>query len=723
MVDNQFIIILFLQNKNILCGLIDSLIWTYQPFFIKKSSGMGIIMKFYDDIINVKGIGEKSAELFHKLNINTISDLLFHIPKTFEVFDKPKDIKKCTDQEMVSVLGRLKPNSFQTIKRGKYTITSIVVICENTSLNVKFFHMPYLKKMILPNTSYIFRGLIHIDKFGYHMVHPKVYKTEEYERICGQLQPIYTLTKGITNHAVQKAVNTVIHDLTFPEDFLPETDIKQLELIPLREAIKIIHFPDCVENWINARKRLVFNEFLEFLIQTKQTEKNNYPFDKQLIAVADTNRFIEALPYNLTSSQKKVWNEIEEDLQKNVCMNRLVQGDVGSGKTIIAFLALLFCAANGRQGSLMAPTEVLAKQHFDSLSEFTQKFHLCFKPILLVGSMSLKDKKKARSGIEDGTYNVIIGTQALIQSGVNYHDLALVITDEQHRFGVKQRESFVNKGGQAHVLVMSATPIPRTLAMILYSNLSISVINEMPVGRLPIKNCIIEPKLRNKSYQFICDEIKKGHQAYIVCPMVESNDDEGLENVLDYTEKLKEVFPKEVIIAFLHGKMAPKEKNEIMERFESREIDILVSTTVIEVGINVPNATVMMIENSERFGLAQLHQLRGRVGRGIDQSYCIFLTGNSSSKTMERLKILLESNDGFYIADKDLSLRGPGDLFGIRQSGELGFVIGDIYQDSSILIMASQYLDDIYSKNGIFLSDILSKIDCFKINSVDFRTI
>ena len=443
-----------------------------------------------------------------------------------------------------------------------------------------------------------------------------------------------------------------------------------------------------------------------------------------MISVADTLRLIEALPYQLTNAQHNVWNEIEQDLQQSVCMNRLVQGDVGSGKTIIAILALLMCAANNRQGCFMAPTEVLAKQHYDNIRELCKAYKLAIKPVLLLGSMSTKDKKEIQNGIQNGDYNVIIGTQALIQKKVQYKNLSLVITDEQHRFGVRQREALANKGDEVHVLVMSATPIPRTLAMILYGDLSTSVLNEMPVGRLPIKNCVIEPKLRNKSYQFIIDKIKKGRQAYIICPMVESNDDDELENVVDYTEKLKEIFPKDIILSYLHGKMTLKEKSDIMEHFANHEIDVLISTTVIEVGINVPNATVMMVENAGRYGLAQLHQLRGRVGRGKEQSYCIFITNKTDDKTMKRLNVLLESNDGFYIADKDLELRGPGDLFGIRQSGDLGFLIGDIYQDSNVLMLANSYVEQLLSNAGPDeISNITTIMNSLNMNSVDFRTI
>ena len=381
-------------------------------------------------------------------------------------------------------------------------------------------------------------------------------------------------------------------------------------------------------------------------------------------------------------------------------MNRLIQGDVGSGKTILAFLALLLNAANGYQGALMAPTEVLAKQHFLTICDLTQKYHLLFKAILLTGSMSAKEKREAYKKIETGEVNVIIGTHALIQEKVIYHNLGLVITDEQHRFGVRQRESLSEKGTKVHVLVMSATPIPRSLALIMYGDLDISSVDELPANRMPIKNCVVTKEFRVKSYEFILQQIKEGRQVYIICAKVgdnatiedESELDDGIENVIDYTESLKNYFSDEVRIRYLHGKMKAKEKNDIMEQFTNHDIDILVSTTVIEVGINVPNATVMLIENAERFGLAQLHQLRGRVGRGSAQSYCIFINNKPNAHTSERLEILNHSNDGFYIANEDLRLRGPGDLFGIMQSGDLRFKLGDIYTDAKLLITISNFL-------------------------------
>ena len=621
-------------------------------------------MQLSDSIIKIKGIGEKSASLFHKINIDTVGQLLFHIPKRFVIFEKALSPDKCVSQETVSIKGILYSGTIRTKHAGKHIISTAVINCDGISVEIRFFNMPYIRNIILSNTCYVFRGILQQEYGKYRMLQPKIFKEDDYEAICGTLQPVYSLTKGITNHTIQKAVTSSIKESSIPEDFLTDKQIEQFNLKSIKQALYDIHFPQNENDWLIARNRLVFNEFFFFLYQMKRedTSTRKLPFSNPMISVADTLRLIEALPYQLTNAQHNVWNEIEQDLQQSVCMNRLVQGDVGSGKTIIAILALLMCAANNRQGCFMAPTEVLAKQHYDNIRELCKAYKLAIKPVLLLGSMSTKDKKEIQNGIQNGDYNVIIGTQALIQKKVQYKNLSLVITDEQHRFGVRQREALANKGDEVHVLVMSATPIPRTLAMILYGDLSTSVLNEMPVGRLPIKNCVIEPKLRNKSYQFIIDKIKKGRQAYIICPMVESNDDDELENVVDYTEKLKEIFPKDIILSYLHGKMTLKEKSDIMEHFANHEIDVLISTTVIEVGINVPNATVMMVENAGRYGLAQLHQLRGRVGRGKEQSYCIFITNKTDDKTMKRLNVLLESNDGFYIADKDLELRGPGDL-------------------------------------------------------------
>ena len=380
-------------------------------------------------------------------------------------------------------------------------------------------------------------------------------------------------------------------------------------------------------------------------------------------------------------------------------MNRLVQGDVGSGKTILAFLALLVCSANSRQGCLMAPTEVLAVQHFEALTEMTEKYGLCTKPILLTGSMTLKQKKEAYARIKSGDADVIIGTHALIQDKVEYRDLALVVTDEQHRFGVRQRECLANKGEGVHVLVMSATPIPRTLAIVLYGDLEVSVLDEMPKNRLPIKNCVVDPSFRKKAYAFLEAQVEAGHQVYVICPMVEAGEDsaDGLENVTDYTEKLKAALNSSIRVAALHGKMKAAQKQEIMDAFGAGQIDVLVSTTVIEVGINVPNATV----------------------RGHAQSFCIFMTGDGSGAKNKRLDVLNHSNDGFFIANEDLKLRGPGDLFGIRQSGDLDFGLGDIYQDSDVLMLAGELADQVLSGDVVLPEKEFGLFE----KSIDYRTI
>ena len=441
---------------------------------------------------------------------------------------------------------------------------------------------------------------------------------------------------------------------------------------------------------MQARRRLVFEEFFFFALALHQMKqgKHQKPSPYEMNTFELPEKLMDRLPFDLTDGQKRAWEDIRQDLTSGVVMNRLIQGDVGSGKTIVAVLALLACVENGHQGAIMVPTEVLAEQHLKTFQEYLEPFDI--RVDLLVGSMTASQKRRVYEALEMGMTDIVIGTHALIQEKVHYKDLALVVTDEQHRFGVRQREEFSQKGLEPHMLVMSATPIPRTLAIILYGDLDISVIDVMPSDRLPIKNCVVGTSYRPKAYEFIEAQVRQGHQVYIICPMVEESENMEAENVTDYTDTMKGTLSPSIRVECLHGKMKAGAKNDIMERFAAGEIDVLVSTTVIEVGINVPNATVMMVENAERFGLAQLHQLRGRVGRGSAQSYCIFMAGNSSRETMERLNILGGSNDGFYVAEQDLKLRGPGDLFGIRQSGVLEFRMGDVFQDSRVLEQASE---------------------------------
>lgn len=683
-------------------------------------------MDWNSDLTSVKGIGEKTVKLFHKLDIYTVRDLLYYLPRDYEKYEEPKSISECKSGGVITIRARIPNQNIELRKAGRLVLLKFYLLEGDKKIDITYFNMAFLKNTFWPGQEYIFRGKLEEKKGRLSMDQPKFYKPEEYQKFLNTLQPVYSLTKGLTSSFIQKAVKEILKNISLEQELLPEYMVEKHKLCSRKYAFEALHFPKFEEEVIRARKRLVFEEFLAFCInvKTKRDVDMNLMVASPLLKTAATARLLEQLPYKLTKAQLKAWEQIENDMAGDYAMNRMVQGDVGSGKTILAILALLMTAANERQGAFMAPTEVLAKQHYDSIVEMTEKYHLEIKPILLVGSMTAKEKRRAYERIELGLANVIIGTHALIQGGVSYRDLALVITDEQHRFGVRQRQALQEKGDNTHILVMSATPIPRTLAIILFGDLHLSVLDEMPVGRLPIKNCVVNTSYREKAYQFMQKEIDAGHQVYCICPMVEEGEMENLENVVNYAEKLQNYFGDRARVSYLHGKMKPALKNQIMEEFANRNTDILVSTTVIEVGINVPNATVMMVENAERFGLAQLHQLRGRVGRGKDQSYCIFVNGNQNDKTKERLELLNKSNDGFFLANEDMRLRGPGDIFGIRQSGEFVFQIGDIYTDSDILMETAALADEILqSESTEELFPLLKTFQAEVGNEVDFRSI
>lgn len=680
------------------------------------------------DIKSLKGVGEKTAALFQKLDITTAEELVHYYPRDYEQFTKPVSPEKAPLEEVVAVAGQIGGNVSTRHVRG-LSITTFQAACEGIQVHMTYFNMPYLKNSLKRGIPYIFRGRLQKKGAHYVMEQARIYKPEEYMRLLDCLQPLYSTTKGLTNNAIAKAMRQAVSLVDLSVDPLPDCIRKKQGFCSLEEAVKQMHFPTGREALVKARERLVFDEFFRFILVLRKMRdiseqtKNSHP----MIQVAQTGRLIEALPYRLTGAQQRVWGEIQEDLTSEYTMNRLIQGDVGSGKTILAFLSLIMCAANGYQGAMMAPTEVLARQHYETLLGMIKKYKLPIHPVLLTGSTPARERKEIYAQIESGEADMVLGTHALIQEKVVYHNLALVITDEQHRFGVRQRENLMHKGNVAHVLVMSATPIPRTLAMILYGDLHISVLDELPADRLPIKNCVVNTSYRQTAYKFIEKEVAAGRQVYVICPMVEEGELEELEDVGSYTLKLRHALPESIQIASLHGRMKPAQKNRIMEEFAAHHIDVLVSTTVIEVGINVPNATVMMVENAERFGLAQLHQLRGRVGRGDKQSYCIFISKSERPETMKRLKILNESNDGFYIASQDLSLRGPGDLFGIRQSGDLRFVLGDIYQDAALLQCASDWADKILTEDkelsGKEYQVLRESLARDVIKEVDFRTI
>lgn len=687
------------------------------------------------DIRTLKGVGEKTAALFEKLHISTAEELVFYYPRDYEQFEKPVSLGEAKEGEMTALAGRIDGNLATRHVRG-LSVTTFRIFCEGGALHLTYFNMPYLKNSLKRDQTYIFRGCLQKRKDRYMMEQAGIYKPEEYGKLTDCMQPRYSTTKGLTNNAVTKAVKQAVKLVDLSCDPLPAFIRHDMGFPGFREAVEQMHFPAGRELLLEARRRLVFDEFFQFILTLRRMREENerakceYP----MIETAQTRRLIEALPYRLTGAQARVWEEIKADLTGEYAMNRLIQGDVGSGKTILAFLSLVMCAANGCQGAMMAPTEVLARQHYESLLKLKKEHDLQINPVLLTGSVKARDRREIYARIESGEADVIIGTHALIQEKVAYKKLALVITDEQHRFGVRQRESLAKKGEAvcerdktAHVLVMSATPIPRTLAIILYGDLHISVLDEMPADRLPVKNCVVDTSYRNTAYKFIEKEVNQGRQVYVICPMVEEGETQELEDVGSYTKKLKSALPETIRVASLHGRMRPDEKNRIMEAFEAHNIDVLVSTTVIEVGINVPNATVMMVENAERFGLAQLHQLRGRVGRGDKQSYCIFISKSKRPETLERLKILNESNDGFYIAGKDLALRGPGDLFGIRQSGDLQFVLGDIYRDAAVLQSASDWAEKVLATDpdlsGEEFETLKKILDSRNAKDVDFRSI
>lgn len=645
----------------------------------------------------LKGVGEKTEKLFQKIGITTAEELLRYYPRTYDIYEEPVEIASAEEDKTVSIRATIATGIYINQIRNLQVLTTTVADASGR-LPVAWFNAPYLRGTLKKGSVFILRGKIIRKKGRPQMEHPEIFTPAAYEEIIHSMQPVYGLTKGLSNKMITKLVHQILDTRPLHGEYLPEEIRERYQLADANYAIRTVHFPKNMQELLTARKRLVFDEFLLFVlaIQLLKEKTEEAPNTFPMKPVWTTEEIIEGLPYDLTGAQKNVWHEIERDLSGHKLMSRLVQGDVGSGKTVIAFLAMVLSAENGFQSALMVPTEVLANQHYEGFLRLMEEQNIAScHPVLLTGSTTARQKREIYQKIADGEVNVIIGTHALIQEKVEYKNLGLVITDEQHRFGVRQREALTTRGNPPHVLVMSATPIPRTLAIILYGDLDISIIDELPAKRLPIKNCVVGTSYRPKAYSFIEKQVQMGRQAYVICPMVEESEGLEAENVTDYARKLQEILPGEIKVEILHGKMKPKEKNRIMEAFASGEIQVLVSTTVVEVGVNVPNATVMMVENAECFGLAQLHQLRGRVGRGEHQSYCIFIQGNNEENTSKRLKILNESNDGFYIAGEDLKLRGPGDLFGIRQSGLMEFKIGDIYNDAGILKNASEAAGEI----------------------------
>lgn len=646
-------------------------------------------MKLNESISVLKNIGEKRAVLFHKLNIFTIKDLIFNLPRDYEDRSKIKKLDELVIDEINTFIFKITKEA-ENLSIKNRDITKLKILDDTDELEIVWFGQPYLKKNFKIGQEYIFSGKVK-DKFGRLQM-----ETPEYELIdrkellsVGRIVPIYKTTYGLSQKIMRSVIKDALDNVSdeFLE-FIPRSIIKECNLCDRKFAIQNIHFPNSDEDFFSSRKRLVFEEL--FLMQTSLLKIKNL-FKRPSIGLdfgyVDEEEILKKMPYNLTNAQQKVFKEIKLDFKSSTNMNRLIQGDVGSGKTAIALLSCYIAIKNGFQATIMAPTEVLAMQHLVYFKSFFDELNI--NTVLLSGSQRKKEKKIALESILNGQANMVIGTHAIIQEGVGFSNLGLVITDEQHRFGVKQREGLTKKGNNPHVLIMTATPIPRTLALILYGDLDISIIDELPSGRQKVDTSSVNSSYRERINTFIKKEIDIGRQCYIVCSMIEESETSDLKAVLSYTDKLKEEF-ENYSIECLHGKMKQDVKNDIMKRFSDGKISILVSTTVIEVGINVVNATLMLIENAERFGLSQLHQLRGRVGRGSKKSYCILLSDTKNKVTKERLNAMVKSNDGFYISELDLKLRGSGDFFGTRQHGLPELKIANLYKDVEILKIAQK---------------------------------
>lgn len=656
-------------------------------------------MKLTDSIFNIKNIGEQRLKLFNKLNIFTIKDLIEHLPRAYEDRSNIKPIDELIIDDLNVFIGTIKKEA-EVLTINNKTITKLIIKDETGEVNLTWFNMPYLKKYFQVSQQYIFYGKL-VLKFGRLFIENPDYEWMKDKELLniGKIVPIYSLTSKLSQKIFRKIMRDCI--LNFKdhyEEVLPLSILQKFNLKDKNFAIQNIHFPKTSDDFFEARKRLVFEEL--FFLQLSLIKLKQYNNNKSTGLIFDNcsyDRVLNLTKFKLTDAQFKVIDQIQNDYTKGILMNRLIQGDVGSGKTIVSVVAAYIAINNGYQCAIMAPTEVLATQHYNLFCYYFDKLNIttCF----LSGSQKKKEKTLALQQIKDGSCKMIVGTHALIQESVVFNNLGLVITDEQHRFGVKQREVFKNKGTSVHTIVMTATPIPRTLALILYGDLDISTIDKLPEGRQKVDTFHVGTSYRQRIYAFIQKEVANKRQCYIICPMIESkesnesNEKLDLKDVISYTENLKAKLPN-INIQNVHGKMKQADKNAIMSDFSNGDIDVIVATTVIEVGVNVPNATLMIIENAERFGLSQLHQLRGRVGRGSCKSYCIMISDSKNKVTLDRLKAMTNSNDGFYISELDLKLRGSGDFFGTRQHGLPEFKIANLYKDMDLLIEIQNLLQD-----------------------------
>ncbi|AXU76417.1 ATP-dependent DNA helicase RecG [Clostridioides difficile] len=648
------------------------------------------MLDLYKDVQYVKGIGPKKADKLNKLGIFTLKDLLYYFPRQFEDRNNLKKIAQLEDGEKVTIKAVISSINTFSPKEGM-TLTKVDVKDETGSAKLVFFNKSYIKNTFRPGDSILVFGKVKKKFNNLELTSCELeYLTNSPKNTC-RFMPVYQLTYGVTNKEIMSIIRTVLEDKDLIiQEYMPQRIIEKYRLCSIDFAVRNIHSPSSKESLKIALYRIVFEELLIlqlglFVFKSGRNKEDGIKFETS----KDLKKIISALPFKLTKAQNRALDEIIQDMNLDKIMNRLVQGDVGSGKTVVALLALANCVLNGYQGALMAPTEILAGQHYISLTESLKDFGINVG--LLIGSLTKKQKDTVLEQIKNNEIDILIGTHALIEDKVEFNNIGLVITDEQHRFGVMQRSKLSLKGANPDILVMTATPIPRTLALILYGDLDISIIDELPPGRQPIETIAIEKSKRDRAYNnLVRREVESGRQVYIVCPLVEESEAIEAKSAVELVEELRAEYFHDLRLGLLHGKMKSSEKDEVMGLFKNKEIDILVSTTVIEVGVNVPNATLMIIENAERFGLAQLHQLRGRVGRGSHKSYCVLIYDSKTDVCRQRMAIMEETNDGFKISEKDLEIRGPGEFFGTRQHGLPELKVANLFKHIKILKLAQQ---------------------------------
>lgn len=637
------------------------------------------------DVKYVKTVGPNRVKLLNKLNIYTLKDLIEYYPRDYEDRSKPKNLYECTDGEEV-LIEAMAAGRITEMHKRRMTISRLIVKDQTETCYITWFNQGYLRDKFQPGRMYRFFGKIS-NKNGRLEMNSPVYDEIDQSKNTGKIIPIYPLTYELKQNTLRKIIENGLAEVKgkLPET-LPEYILKENNLWDINNTIERIHFPIEFSDFNKARERLVFEELLTTQLALLKL-KNNYEHETDGIQFSKDvymSDVINILPFKLTKAQLRVLEEIDRDMESNKPMNRLLQGDVGSGKTVVAMIAAYKAVKSGYQATIMAPTAILASQHLESFQGILEE--LGIRTELLISSVTKKKKAEILEKLQNGEIDILIGTHAILEENVVFKNLGLVVTDEQHRFGVKQRSTIASKGQNPDVIAMSATPIPRTLALILYGDLDISIIDELPPNRKKIETYAVRKNMEERVNNFIRKQIAEGRQAYIVCPLVEENEDmEGLQSVIELAEKYQKETFSEYKVAYLHGKMKSKEKDEIMERFKNGEIQILIATTVIEVGVNVPNSSIMVVENAERFGLAQLHQLRGRVGRGEYQSYCILKYEGNSETIRQRMKVMCDTNDGFIISEKDLELRGSGDFFGTEQHGLPEFKIANLFEDIAVL--------------------------------------